>query len=254
MATDVVLKRGDFSKLLGCIKLLENCCTDCDISEGFLRQKTNDRQAIIEMDLTSILDANELSLSLIKQKVMLLKTFELDDNIKVDNENIVIRIEENSYQFIDPLSKMTFRKPMKKFLDNSYIPSDKFKELITCKEEDLVFSNVVSAYICKRIKAICEGFQTNSIRCEMNQLVGLLKISTIDNTNMSEVVNNIALNTEMTNSYFNMISLPFSLELNSDIKLSVYKTSGKVLMCQFDQKFYGIPMSIFTRVSLMTEA
>jgi len=253
MASDKVLQRGQFSKLLGCIKLLENCCTDCDISEGFIRQKTNDRQAIIEMDLTSILDANDLSLSLIKQKVMLLRTFELDDNVKVPDENIVIRTEEQSYKFIDPLSKMTFRKPMKKFLDNSYIPADKFAEMITCKEEDLVFNVTASAYICKRIKAICEGFQTNSIKCEMNQLAGLLRISTVDNTNTSEVVT-ISLNTEMPNSYFNMISLPFSLELNSDIKLNVYKTSGKVLLCKFDQKFFGIPMTIFTRVSLMTEA
>jgi len=250
MSETVSVQRDDFTKLLGAMKLIENCCTDCDIVDGKIRQKTNDRHSIIEIDVSDILGSNELCLSLIKQKVSLLRAFELDDNVTVDDENIAIELNDEGYTFIDPLSKMTFRKPLKKFLDNSYISEDEFSSMITLSEENLVLNYEISAYMSKRIKNICEGFNNEIVQCELNGLAAELKIYTVNRENSATVSNEISLNREMPTKNFKMTYLPFAMDINSDITLSAYQTNAEVLLCKFEQKFYGVPVVLFTQVRL----
>ena len=50
------VSRDDFSKLLLLLGVFENTCTDCDIKGGIFRCKSNDRHAMIEMNLNTILN------------------------------------------------------------------------------------------------------------------------------------------------------------------------------------------------------
>jgi len=250
MSESLSIQRDQFTKLLGSMKLIETSCTDCDICNGKIRQKTNDRHSIIEIDVSGILEDKDLSLSLIKQKVSLLKTFELDDNVTVDDENILIEFDDTNYTFIDPLSKMSFRKPAKKFLDNKFISDEEASNMLNVSEENLVFETDISAYMSKRIKSICEGFNNETIQCDLENYSASLKISTINKENLATVVNDISLNREMPKKNFKMIYLPFSLDINSDVKFSAYHASSDVLMCKFDQKYYGVPVVIYTQVRL----
>jgi len=248
----IILKRSDFTKLLGSIKLIENSCTDCQIKGGFIRQKTNDRHSIITMDLNSILDQGELTLSGIKQKIQLLRTFELDDNIKVEDENITIQVTDNSYQFIDPLSKMEFRKTLDQFLDNTFMPVEDFNRIIKCDEENLLFSVSINAYMRKRIKSICEGFRNESIKCNITGTDAELVISSTNFEQTSKVVDAIELNEDMGTCNFSIPYFSFAIENNSEIIFNAYKVGNDILMCRFEQKYFGIPIAIYSQAKVLS--
>lgn len=254
MSSSITIKRDEFTKLLGSIKLVENCCTDCDAVGGKIRQKTNDRHCIVEINVSSVLQSNDLCLSLVKQKVQLLKTFELDDNVTVQDANIGIEFNDGDYVFMDPLSKMVFRKPLKKFLDNTFITDEEFTSMIRLSEENLIFSHTISAYMAKRIKNICEGFNNETIQGDLENLEASLKIYTMNKENVATVIQGIALNKQMPKRSFKMIYLPFSMEINSDVVLSAYQVGADVLLCKFEEKFYGIPITIYTQVRLTDDS
>lgn len=247
----ITITREDFAKLLGSLKLIETSCTDCDIVGGLVRQTTNDRHAIFEIDLSKILGLNDMSLSLIKQKNQILKTFELDDNVQIDDKNIILNIEDTKYEILDPLSKVTLRKPVKKFLDNVFIEDENFNSIMSdCNEENLMLSCDISPYMSKRIKNICEAFGVDVIQCSLEGRTASLGIISNDKENTTKVVENITLNNEISSSYFTFISLPFIIELNSSMVFKAYKIDDDVVMCKFAQKHYDVPININTKVKI----
>jgi hypothetical protein len=252
-SNNIVIPRSQFTRLLAAIKLIENACTDCHINEGFIRQKTNDRHCIIEMNLSTILANNELIFSNIKQKISLLKSFELDDTVTVTDQNILLEVSDKDYKFIDPFSKMTFRKTLVKFLDNSNIPMNDFSKLIKFSEEDLVFSININSYMAKRIRTICQGYSNETVRCDFKGLTAALSVSTTNNESATVVCDNIDLNTEIKDCCFKTVYLPFSLDINSEISFKTYRMSNDVLLCKYDQSYFGIPISIYSQVKLTQE-
>jgi len=244
------ITREDFSKLTSLLKIFENICTDCDIQNGLFRCKSNDRQAVLKMDLTSLLQNNSLSFSLIKSKINLLKTFELDDNIQVEDKNIIIESNESNYEFVDPFSRMIFRKPIRKFIDNKFVDDEEFDSIIRCQEENLVFSHDFNFYMKKRISSISLGFMTDVIECKMSGLSASLEVATTNHEDSSKVGADIVMNRDVGNKCFKMIVLPFTLDIPSDMRLSCYSVSGDVYLCKCDMSYYGVPITIYTQVKL----
>lgn len=258
----ITITREDFAKLLGSLKLIETSCTDCDIVGGLIRQTTNDRHAIFEIDLSKILKIDgsdseklaDISLSLIKQKNQILKTFELDDNVQIDDKNIILNIEDTKYEILDSLSKVTLRKPVKKFLDNTFIEDENFNSIMSnCTEENLMLSCDISPYMTKRIKNICEAFAIDVIQCKLEGRTACLSIISDDKDNTTKVVGNITLNNEVSSSYFSFISLPFTIELNSSMAFKAYKIGDDVIMCKFSQKYYDVTVDINSKVKITSD-
>jgi len=246
----ISINRDQINKLLGTLKLLEASCTDCEIVGGRIRQKTNDRHSIFDIDLTSVLGDSDIVFSMIKQKIGSLKAFELDDNVTLEDENIVIETTENEHIFTDAMSKIRFRKPVRKFLDNTFITEEKFNQSVNYSEDNLIFSTTVSTYISKRIKNLALALNNETIQCDLNNFTASLKIETVNKENDAIVMNAIALNRQIPERNFKMVYLPFALDINSDVQFSTYQTRDEVLLCKFEQKFYGIPVNIYTQVKL----
>jgi hypothetical protein len=253
-AYQINVSRDDFSKLLNLLKIFENSCTDCDIQNGQFRCRTNDRQAIISMDLSSILQTNNLSFSLIKNKIALLKTFELDDNVQLDNKTVSIESNDSNYEIHDPLSRMIFRKPIQRYIDNQYIPEEDFNQMIRISEDNLIFSYTINNYMKRRISNIAMGFQTDIIICQMTSVddepTASLLVSTTNHEDSSTVAKGITMNRDIGNRQFKMLALPFVLDMASDLVLSCYHVSQDVALCKFSQTFYGAPISIYAQVKV----
>lgn len=244
------VSRDDFSKLLNLLKIFENTCTDCDIQKGLFRCRSNDRQAIVQMDLTSILQTNGLSFSLLKNKISSLKTFELDDNVQVEDKTVGIESNESNYEFRDPFSKMIFRKPIQRYIDNQFITDEDFASMIRISEDNLIFSYTINNYMKKRISNIAMGFQTDVIICQIAEMTASLQVSTTNHEDSSIVAKDIPINRDTGNKQFKMISLPFVLDMASDLKLNCYQVTPDVYMCKFDQSFYGVPITLYTQVKV----
>lgn len=246
----IAISRDEFSKLLTLLKVIENYCNDCDVQNGQLRCRTNDRQAVISMDLSSILETNPLQFSLIKNKILLLKAFELDDNIQVEDKNIIIECNESNYRIQDPFSKIDFRKPAIKFMDNKYISDSEFESMIRCDEEKLMLSHDINNYLKHRISNITQGFQSDIIKCRIVENSGSMTAETRNHEDSAAFIKNITLNREVPDREFRMISMPFILDIASDMKLNVYEVSNDIYMCKFDQVYYGVPICVYTQVKV----
>jgi hypothetical protein len=245
------ISRENFSKLLNLLKIFENSCTDCDVHKGMFRCRTNDRQAIVQMDLSSILQSNGLTFTLIKNKIALLKAFELDDNIKVDDKNILLESNDSNYEICDPFSRMCFRKPVQRFIDNTFISDDDFAGMIRISEDNLVFRHTINNYIKKRIANIALGHQTDVIFCQMAELTAELKIITSNFEDSTVVVQGIPLNRNIGSKQFKMISLPFIADVASDLTISCYTVSSDVYLVKFEQTFCETnKITIFTQVKV----
>lgn len=244
--------RPTFSKLIGALKIVENCCSDCDVKEGKLRTKTNDRHSIVCIDFTSVLQNKTLTFSLLKLKLNLLKTFELDMSSGSDNESsIMIEANDSNFEFSDNFSKMIFRKPIAGYLDNSYLPDDEYNPIVArCSEDNLLFSYSMNAYLRKRIATICEGFQVDSVKFSLIGNQANLTVETKSKDNTSKNTTEIPLNRTVDNKYFMMTNIVFMLDIASDMNISCYMISEGNCMCKTQMTHYGIPITIYNIVKL----
>jgi hypothetical protein len=174
----------------------------------------------------------------------------LDDNVQVEDKTIIIESNESNYEINDPFSKMVFRKPVQKYIDNKFIPESEFTTMIRCDEEHLVFSYDINNYLKRRISNIALGFQSDIIKCKIIENGGHLSAETRNHDDSSSFVDDIVLNIEVPDCEFKMIAMPFILDVASDMKLGVYKVSNDVFMCKFDQSFYGVPIAVYTQVKV----
>jgi hypothetical protein len=246
---DLTITREKFNNFLRSIKIMENACTDCDIVNGKVRQKTNSGHCIIEMDLNDIFTANcNFTISQLKQKINLLKIFEKDDAAGQggQDDNVLYKDNDTTYIIADNISEITFRKPLKKFLDNVYIDDNEIVKKLNASDEDLLFEHTISANVGKRIKNVCEGFFNDVICCKVRNSQAGFYIATTNNEQYSDVVKGIVLNKVESDDYdFNIQSFAFTLE-SGDIKLKVYR-KGKVLLWKFYQTIFNIPVIISGR-------
>ena len=252
----MTLSRENFSKVLEILKAVSDSnCTDCDIKSGKIRQKTNDRACVFSADVTTILSEMSIAFSSVKQKYFLFKSFELDDNVSLKEENITIEMDEGSYIFSDELSKLLFRKPTSNLLDNPYIEDTAFNSGIASKliDDNLVFSLNINQYLCRRIRSICEGCATDTVRCDLLGTTAVLNASTANNETAMKLASEITLNKEFPKGNFRMAILPFILDIKSDIKLDVFKASADVFLCKFNLTCSGIPITIFTQAKVIFE-
>lgn len=244
--------RATFSKLIGALKIVENCCSDCDIKEGKLRTKTNDRHSIVCIDFSSVLQSKSLSFSLLKMKLNLLKTFELDMTSGTDQEtSIMIEANDSNFEFSDNFSKMIFRKPIAGYLDNSYFPDEEYNPIVSrCTEDNLLFSYSMNAYLRKRIATICEGFQVDSVKFSLVGNQANLTVETKSKDNTSKNTTEIPLNRSIDNKYFMMTNIVFMLDIASDMNISCYMINDNNCMCKTQMTHYGIPITIYNIVKL----
>jgi len=87
MSTNVNLNAESYNEFLRCITNLKEECNDIDINNGIIRQRSNDKTSIFQIDLNPILPDVTMSISDIKKKIDLFKIFAGQDvNIEINND------------------------------------------------------------------------------------------------------------------------------------------------------------------------
>lgn len=243
--------RPDFSKMLGTLAIIQDICNDVEIREGIIRAKTNNNKTILDINLTSIFQDKNLLISLLKSRLNLLKTFELDMNIQTegDNNSIILQSDMQKYEFIDCFSKMAFRRPAPKFLDNPYIEDSEFNSLISgCTDDSMIFNYTITPYLKQRLAAICNGFRVDSVRFEFHGDHANLGIETKSKEETSKNAAQIPLLQTIDNKMFTMINMPLTLGITSDVKISCYKLGGELAMCKSELNHFGIPFVLYSKM------
>ena len=251
----LTFSRPDFSKMLGTLAIIQDICNDVEIREGIIRTKTNNNKTILDIDLTSIFQDKNLLISLLKSRLNLLKTFELDMNIQAegDTNSIILQSDLHTYEFSDCFSKMAFRRPVPKFLDNPYIEDSEFNNLISgCTDDSMIFTYTVTPYLKQRLAAICNGFRVDSVKFDFHGDHANLGIETKSKEETSKNTTQIPLLQNIDGKMFTMINMPLVLNIVSDVKISCYKLGGELAMCKSELKHFGIPFILYSKMKFQS--
>ena len=109
--TVVTLETAEYSDFLNFITNLKDICTDIDIRNGLVRQRSDDKTSVFEIDLTPILPNVDMALTDIKKKLELLKIFQGQDEVTVT----INQDGQNCYIFSDGITSIKVLSPTKVF-------------------------------------------------------------------------------------------------------------------------------------------
>lgn len=248
------ITRDNFKKLIDAMKFTVDFeCTDCSLNNGMIRQKTNNSISIIQVDLREFLNNLSVSFANAKQKVGIMRALSnIDENVKLEDQNIKVVITDKDYIISDPLSTLTFTKPINDFLDNKFIPENDFNQKINISDDLLIMSIQIDPYMIKRIKDISEYLEVDLVTIDVNGYEGSLSINQNNKQNKGKIISGIELNKEMPSKVFTVPLTPFRIDVSSPIEFSVYGTNkDDILLCKFSLKLNNqIPVETFVLVKL----
>lgn len=248
----LILTREKYSKLLTMLNLFRDHCSDVDIRHGLMRCKSTDARSFIEMDLSSILEDKDLMMSTMKNKIILLKALEVDDNVTLEDQNIYIESNDSNVEFTDQMSKTIFRKPALKYMENRFSEDSEFRNLVKVLEEDLLLQHTFSSYMKKRISTTALALQTESIQFSLDGDTASASIQSRDKQNSMLIADAIVLNRQIQGRTFDIPITTFTLDMVSDITLGAYlPQNGNVCTCKFGMTYFGIPINIYHKVKLV---
>jgi len=249
----VTLERDKFDTFASVAKAIYDAgCSDLDIKGGLIRQKNDTGQMIIEMDMNDVIGDIDLSLVNLKQKVQILKTFDLDGAGDVKNTDMSLTLRATEYQFGDSLSKVIFMKSVKSFLNNPHISDDEYKKLIKYTDDNKLMDVEIGDYMSRRIKNVCDSFESDMLRCDLNDGKANFSIATLNNMLRSDVLSEVDVNGEWKEQYFRVKALPFFMNWGSDMTMSVYRVRKDTVLCKFDFGLMKakIPVSVFCQAKI----
>ena len=243
---DITLTTEQYGDLIRCLSTLQEICNDVVIHNGMIRQRSNDITSIFEFNLTSILPDIDISLTNIKQKINLLKTFQ--------GRDVTLNITDEKFTFFDEYSSLTFLHPSADFIENKYIEQSELDAIFTVEEENLLFDLELSSIITDRIKVVTQTFNSPAIQIAFNK--DTISINSISQAKDQFVkfIDNVEINMELENCSSNLSTLPFGVEHDTDIRFKMYKVENQdVSLNNFSTILGDIELNIYSRSMIMKD-
>jgi hypothetical protein len=250
MSTNLTLTAEKFSDFLRCVTNLKEECNDIDIKNGVIRQRSNDKTSIFQIDMTPILSEEvSMSISDIKKKLDLFKMF-------AGNEvNLEINEEDNGYFiFSDAFISLKFMTPAYQFIDNKYMTEDDLQAIFNLNEDDLILEYELSSILTERIRIITTSFNIKAIQVEFDGETATIKAGTQAKDQFANVAENITTNVVFDRCSANLGVIPFSIEHDDNVSFKMYKDANQdISLNTFTTKLGDNEMVIFTRSSLVQD-
>jgi len=240
----IVINEEKFKSFVECISMLKEYCNDVDIVNGKIRQRSNDRTVIFDINLSDIFDNVDISISSLKQKFEIFKLF---------NQDVSFDIDENKYSISDQYLIIDFMKPVKEYLDNKFINDESLTSMFTLDDNNVLFEHEIPSSIVSKIKIISNNFNTNIIKCNFNGETCSFILSTKSKDQKAKVLDGVILNREIEEKYCNIVITPFLIE-SSDMKVILYDDKERnQLITKFETKINNISVIIYSRSNFIDE-
>jgi hypothetical protein len=247
--TNLSLGAEDYNDFLRCITNLKEECNDIDIREGFIRQRSNDKTSIFQIDMTPILTNVTISISDIKKKLDLLKIFAGQEvNLEINNEG------SGYFILSDQFSSLKFMSPAYQFIDNKFMPEEELTAIFDLNEEDLILEHTLASMITERIRIITQSFNIKAIQVEFSGEEAIIKAGTQAKDQFAKFVEGITTNVVLDNCSANLGTIPFGLDHDEDVDFKMYKDPNQdISLNTFKTTIGDCDMVIFTRSSLVKD-
>ena len=228
---------------------LSKHCNDADINEGVFRQRSNDRFAIFEADMKSLLGDSTFAVPTLKEKLKLLKDLAGDVTVEVDQDKVV---------FSDGASSYSIPAPDRSFLDNPYISKPDFDSLLQnfLQGKRPLIKSRIGKRDLKRIRNAASTFHTNACKVVFDNQSASIRVEENarpkDARSSVEIVKDILL-LEPTSGYTNLTVGPFdSLDYDGDIDWEMYR-DDRVLVSKYCGSIGDVPAATYARSPLVID-
>lgn len=249
MSTTLNLNAEQYNDFLRCITNLKEECNDIDIRDGVIRQRSNDKTSIFQIDMTPIIDDATISISDIKKKLDLLKIFA--------GQEVTIDIEEGetgNFVFSDTFSSLKFMTPAYQFIDNKYMTEDELTAIFNLNEDQLILEHGLDSMITERIRVITASFNIKAIQVEFEGETAMIKAGTQAKDQFATFVEDISTNVVFDRCSANLGVIPFGVDHDETVDFKMYKDSNQdISLNTFTTGLGDCEMVIFTRSSLVQE-
>jgi len=235
----ISLDAEKFNQFIQCISILRDLCNDIDIRDGIVRQRSNDRTVIFEMDMTSLISNLSIPITNIKQKFDLFKMY--------SNEEVTILLDDTKFSITDNYSTINFNKPTLEYMDNKYITNEELTSIFELFDDDMILKIDISKTISDRLKVISQSFNVNSVQIFFNGDKGILSSSNQAKDQNAKLIDNIVLNKEIDKSITNINITPFIIGHDSNIDFSVYNDKENQLINCSKANIGEVNISIYGR-------
>lgn len=238
-------KYGNFIR---CITNLREVCNDVDLRGGVIRQRSNDKSTVFQMDLRPIFNDTEVDMPIsdIKKKLELLKMF--------SGQEVTVRFEDDRFIFSDQFTSLEFKNPTLEYMDNQFLSMDELERVFVMDEDELLIDTTLSSMITERIKIITQTFNTQAIQIVFMGESAKLTAITQARDQYGKIVSDIVTNAILDGCSSNLSTVPFSIEHDEDIVFKIFKhPSQDVLMNKFDARLGDVPVVIYGRAAIIKD-
>ena len=234
-----------YLNFLKCVTNLKEHCNDIDIREGFVRQRTNDKSSIFEIDMTPILGQSSFVISDLRKKLDLLRIF-------AGQGDVNIYIERDHFIFSDQYSSIKFISPSLQFVDNKYMTQEELHKVFIMNEEDLILDFEMSNVITERIRVTTTNFNILAIQVAFDGESASIMAATQAKDQFAKFVDGITTNVIMEKCSANLTTIPFSIEHDVDVKFKMFKEPDHPITLNVLKTAIGdTPINVYTRSSLI---
>lgn len=221
MSTAITLSSSDYEDFLRCLTNLKDLCTDVDIREGIIRQRTNDNNSIFEFDLTALIRDTTIPISDLKHKLDLFRIF-VGQEVQIESDDVY-------FSFSDQYSTIKIKKTLVDFLDNKIIEERELNAIISVPDNSLILDYDLKQIITERIKTVTQGFNTPSIQISFDGETAKISAETQSKEESAVFVGGLITNIPIERSVSSMSINPFTIDHDDDIKVEIHRENNNLV-------------------------
>lgn len=249
MSTNLSLNAEQYNDFLRCLTNLKEECNDIDIKGGIIRERSNDKTSIFQVDLNPILTDVNMSISDIKKKLDLLKIFAGQEvNLEINNE-------KNGYFILsDQHSSLKFMSPAYQFIDNKFMTEEELTAIFNLDEDNLILEHSLDTMMTERIRIITQSFNIKAIQVDFDGEQAIIKAGTQAKDQFAKFVEGITTNVVLDKCSANLGTIPFGIDHDEDVEFKMYKDPNQdISLNTFTTDVGDCELVIFTRSSLIQD-
>jgi len=244
--TNLNLNAEEYGNFLRCVTNLREVCNDIDLRGGVIRQRSNDKSTVFEMNLKPLLTEVDMPISDIKKKLELLKTF--------SGQEVAITFEDNHFTFSDQYSTIKFQNPTLEYMDNKFLSMEELERVFIMDNDELLIDTDLTNMITDRIRVITQTFNTQAIQITFNGETAELTAITQARDQYAKIVSGIVTNAVLEGCSSNLSTVPFSIEHDTKVEFKIFKhPSQDVLMNKFNTTLGEIDVIIYGRAAIIKD-
>jgi hypothetical protein len=237
----VTLESQKFIDFIRVLSIFKDLCNDIDITDGYIRQKTNNVLCTFEIDLSSYIKGLNLPITDLKKKLDLLKSF-LGQEVTIESDDVY-------FTFSDKYSSLKFRKPHKEFITktNKFIDKKSFNNSISMDEDNLLLNTKLSKLITDRMRIVAQGFSVDAVVVDFKDDKAAISMNTESKDQSANLVSDITTEKDECVFKTHIPATPFIVDHDDDIIFKVFENDNNRLLNQFSTTISDINITVYSR-------